>query len=104
MTHHTPQSARAFGTVTGPVGAVSAPSSTTPRASGAIPPPGAALGTGAALTPAPEAKGPVAVRTPLADGVPGPFALCGARRAHGPDRAGAPGPARAKPVRQPPPM
>lgn len=47
------------------------------------PPPSAALGAGAALTPAPKAKGPVAVRTPLADGVRGPSLWGAARPAHG---------------------
>lgn len=49
-----------------------------PKEPAALPPPSAAIGAGAALTPAPKAKGPVAVRTPLADGIRGP-SLWGAR-------------------------
>ncbi|BDM72774.1 hypothetical protein HEK616_62610 [Streptomyces nigrescens] len=48
---------------------------TTPVSQRRYPPPAPPLGAGAALTPAPKAKGPVAVRTPLVDGIRGP-SLC----------------------------
>ncbi|BCK69153.1 hypothetical protein Srufu_031060 [Streptomyces libani subsp. rufus] len=72
----------------GPTVASSAPSRTTPKASGATPP-APPLGAGAALTPAPKAKGPVAVRNPPRGWRPGPFAVPGVRPAHVRRRANA---------------
>lgn len=66
-----------------------------PQEPAALPPPPAPpVGAGAALTPAPKAKGPVAVRNPPRGRCPGPFAVPGVRPAHGPSR----GPSCALPV------